>query len=206
MRTVKETVARLHDLPSSGPVWLYQSWRVCSALALKISSQSPRVLRQLMGDALSDLAGRPLPVWSWLKASLPSSLGWLNLRQASVHASAAYIGSLHQSRHLVAKILGRTAPQSTFPTPSNPWPELHADQIGSPSRTFMFLSPNIPFHGLPKPLWPLLITLVQSPCSLDFDQTCRWFAQRCTIICLRPPSPGSLISAMSLVLVGPTDV
>ena len=39
-------------------------------------------------------------IWSWLyKASLPSSLGGLNPRQASVHASAAYIGSLHQSRH-----------------------------------------------------------------------------------------------------------
>jgi hypothetical protein len=59
-------------------------------------------------------------------------------------------------------------PQSTFPTPSNPWPELHADQIGSPSRTLMFLSPNIPFRGLlTKPplliYWPLPLTLVQKP-------------------------------------------
>ncbi|CAI8017508.1 hypothetical protein GBAR_LOCUS10620, partial [Geodia barretti] len=124
------TSPRLHSTPLSNRP-LHQKNTSCLALPklarvlrtcpFKVSSQSPRVLRQLMGDALSDIAGRPLPVWSWLKASLPSSLGWLNLRQASVHASAAYIGSLHQSRHLVAKILGRTAPQSTFPTPSNPW-------------------------------------------------------------------------------------
>ena len=69
-----------------------------------------RSFDHMMKDALSGLAGRPLPDWSWLKASLPSSLGGLNLRQASVHASAAYIVSLHQSLHLVAKILGRTAP------------------------------------------------------------------------------------------------
>ena len=120
IRTVKETVARLHDLPSSGPVWLYQSWRVCSALALLKSH--PKALGSFDNwwetPSQTSLEDR---YQSGHGASLPSSLGWLNLRQASVHASAAYIGSLHQSRHLVAKILGRTAPQSTFPTPSNPW-------------------------------------------------------------------------------------
>ena len=59
-----------------------------------------------MLEALSDLAGGPLPEWSWLKASLPSSLGGLGICQASFHSSAAYISSLDHSRPLVARILG----------------------------------------------------------------------------------------------------
>ena len=63
---------------------------------------------------------------------------------------------------------GPLCPQSTFPTPSNPWPEMHTDQIGSPSRTLMFLSPKIPFHGLlTKPplltYWLLPLILGQKP-------------------------------------------
>ena len=38
-----------------------------------------------MREAVSDLAGCPLSHWSWLKASLPSSLGGLNIRQATLH-------------------------------------------------------------------------------------------------------------------------
>ena len=62
-----------------------------------------------MRDALSDLAGGPLPDWSWLKASLPSSLGGLNIRQASLHAPAAYTSSFLQFRSLISQILGHTA-------------------------------------------------------------------------------------------------
>ena len=47
-----------------------------------------------------------LSAWSWLKASLPSSLGGLNLRRAMLYAPAAYMGSLHQSNALIADILG----------------------------------------------------------------------------------------------------
>ena len=65
-----------------------------------------------MREALSDLAGGPLSDWSWLKASLPSSLGGLNLRRAMLHAPAAYVGSLHQSNALIADILGH--PPATF--------------------------------------------------------------------------------------------
>ena len=43
----------------------------------------------LVREALSDLVGSPLPDWAWLKASLPSSLGGLNIRKASLHAPAA---------------------------------------------------------------------------------------------------------------------
>ena len=62
-----------------------------------------------MKEALSDLAGGPLSDWSWLKTSLPSSLGGLNLRRAILHAPAAYVGSLHQSNALIADILGHPA-------------------------------------------------------------------------------------------------
>ena len=59
-----------------------------------------------MLEAISDLAGGPLQNWAWLKASLSSSLGGLGIRRASLHAPAAYIGSLNQSRLLVARICG----------------------------------------------------------------------------------------------------
>ena len=45
-----------------------------------------------------------------MNASLPSSRRGLNLRLASHHAPAAYIGSLHQCQHLVAKTGGKFAP------------------------------------------------------------------------------------------------
>ena len=61
-----------------------------------------------MLEALSDLVGGPLPEWSWLKSSIPSSLGGLGICRASLHSSAAYISSLDQFRPLVARILGHT--------------------------------------------------------------------------------------------------
>lgn len=66
-----------------------------------------------MRDSLSDLAGAPLPDWAWLKATLPCSLGGLNLRSAHLHAPAAYVSSLSQSQVLIAEILDcRPAPTS----------------------------------------------------------------------------------------------
>ena len=61
---------------------------------------------EIMREAVSDLADCPLPNWSWLKASLPSSLGGLNIRQAALHAPASFIGSLHQPEYLIRDILG----------------------------------------------------------------------------------------------------
>ena len=60
-----------------------------------------------MREILSDLVGGRLSDWTWLKVSLPISLGGLNLRRAVFHAPAAYIGSLQQSRSLISAILGR---------------------------------------------------------------------------------------------------
>ena len=62
-----------------------------------------------MRGAVSDITGCPLSNWAWLKASLPSSLGGLNIRQASLHAPAAFIGSFHQSEPLISEIQGHLA-------------------------------------------------------------------------------------------------
>ena len=43
----------------------------------------------IMREAVSDLAGCPLSDWSWLKVSFPSSLGGLNIQQATLHSPAA---------------------------------------------------------------------------------------------------------------------
>ena len=61
---------------------------------------------ETLRDALSDIVGGPVPEWSWLKASLPCSLGGLGLRQALLHAPAAYIGSLEQCKPLISAMLG----------------------------------------------------------------------------------------------------
>jgi hypothetical protein len=59
----------------------------------------------------------PLPDWSCLKASLPSSLGGLNLRRAALHAPAAYISSLHRSEPLISDILGHSpSPPALLPS------------------------------------------------------------------------------------------
>ena len=60
-------------------------------------------------DALSALAGCPLTDWAWRKASLPSSMGGLGVRAATLYAPAAFIGSFHQSKALISDILGHPA-------------------------------------------------------------------------------------------------
>ena len=78
--------------------------------------QSAKDFDSLMRDALSDLAGGPLSDWVWKRATLPSSMGGLNLRSASLHASAAFISSLDQCQPLITRILGRptvTSPHLT---------------------------------------------------------------------------------------------
>ena len=58
-----------------------------------------------MREALSNIVGAPVSEWSWQKASLPCSMGGLGLRRASLHAPAAYTGSLHQCLCLMSGIL-----------------------------------------------------------------------------------------------------
>ena len=108
---MKESLARLLELQDSQmePALL----RSCLALPKVSRACPPDHIRQgtahwddTISDALTDLAGSPLSDWGWLKASLPSSRGGLNVRRASLHAPAAYISSIAQSRGLAEKILG----------------------------------------------------------------------------------------------------
>ena len=61
---------------------------------------------ELIREAVLDLAGCSLSNWAWLKSSLPSSLGGLNI---TLHATAAFIGSFQQSESVISDILGHPA-------------------------------------------------------------------------------------------------
>ena len=69
-------------------------------------------------EAVSDFVGGPIPSWSGLKASLPPALGGLGVRRVSLHAPAAYISSMDQSRELVTRILGQAPATMKHMTPA----------------------------------------------------------------------------------------
>ena len=60
---------------------------------------------------------RALDEWSWLKASLPSSRGGVNLRSASLHAPSAFLASVSHSQGVVEKMLGHASILSLTPAP-----------------------------------------------------------------------------------------
>ena len=66
----------------------------------------------ILFESVSDLAGGSLSDWSWLKASLPVSLGGLGTRRASMYTPAAFLASLGQSKEVVSGILGCSPPPS----------------------------------------------------------------------------------------------
>ena len=86
---------------------------LCSCLALpKISfvlrACPPSYLTQFCLEfdsavhcSLEAIIGGPVPDWLWLKASLPSSRGGLNLRSASSHTPAAFLSSYATSQSLM---------------------------------------------------------------------------------------------------------
>ena len=106
---MNQSIARLPDLQDSQmEMALLRSCLALPKVSFSLRSCPPDYIKQgtaewdnTMRDALSDLAGGPLSDWGWLKASLPSSRGSLNIRSASLHAPAAYISSTTQSRNLV---------------------------------------------------------------------------------------------------------
>ena len=113
---VQEILYRLSDLQDSQMETTFL--RSCLALlkiAYVLRTCPPGIISRALGafdglmrEALSDLAGSPLPDWAWLKASLPSSLGGLNICKASLHAPAACISSFHQVQPLILGILDRS--------------------------------------------------------------------------------------------------
>ena len=87
--------------------------RSCFALPKLLRSCPPTHIRQaaldfdvVMREALETILGGPLDKWSWLKASLPSSRGGVNLRSASLHAPSAFLASVSHSQAVVEKMLG----------------------------------------------------------------------------------------------------
>ena len=111
---VKASLGCLHDLEDSQlEVTLLRS---CLSLP-KVSHilrccpppyliQAAEGLDSAMRETLEVITGAPVTDWSWLKASLPSSLGGLNLRSAVLHAPAAFVASLHNSQPLIEEMLG----------------------------------------------------------------------------------------------------
>ena len=83
------------------------SLRTCPPGFIK---QATDAFDDLIRDSLADIAGGPLPEWSWRKASLPCSLGGLGLRNASLCAPAAYISSLNEVQPLIDTLLQPALP------------------------------------------------------------------------------------------------
>ena len=116
VKKVELVLAHLHDLQDSQmEVTLLRSCLSLPNIAFALRTCPPLHLKaalsafdDTMREALSDLVGVPLPFWSWDKATLPSSLGGLNIRQASLHAPVAFLGSIEKSKPLVSRILGHT--------------------------------------------------------------------------------------------------
>ena len=112
---VQDMLAHLQDLQDSQmQTALLRSCLSLPKIAFSLRTCAPDYIYpalvtfdSAMRDALSDLVGGPVSDWSLLKASLPSSLGGLNLRWATLHAPAAYVASLHQCSDLVTEILSR---------------------------------------------------------------------------------------------------
>ena len=60
----------------------------------------------LMLSSLSKCISAHISQWSWLKASLPVSMGGVDLRKAAVHSSVAYYSSLYNSASILQEVLG----------------------------------------------------------------------------------------------------
>ena len=94
-------------------------------------------------ETFSDLLSISIPDWSWLKATLPCSMGGLNLRLAALHSPAAYLSSVHSCSDLISKII-RTPSISCFHPLSihlfNWWLKGLLVHIGSLLMTSKFLS------------------------------------------------------------------
>ena len=102
---VRASVEALHALDDSQlETTLLQSCLVFPKVSYVLRACPPTHLTQAveeldfaMREALEAIIGAPMNDWSWLKASLPSSHGGINLCSAVLHAPAAFIASSHSS-------------------------------------------------------------------------------------------------------------
>ena len=92
--------------PFSAPVWLCLSCRTLFGPVHPAMFPKLPVISTWPSETLEAIVGGPISDWSWRKASLPSSLGGVNLRSASLHAPAAFVASSAQSQDLVESMLG----------------------------------------------------------------------------------------------------
>ena len=126
VKKVEEILTRLPDLQDSQmEATLLRSCLALPKVAFALRTCPPSKIKgaseafdNALRGALSDLAGAPLSDWAWLKASLPCSLGGLTIREASLHAPAAFLSSLVQSHDLVSQILSRSVDDSPHLSPA----------------------------------------------------------------------------------------
>ena len=112
---VRESLAALHDLGDSQiETALLRSCLALPKLSYVLRTCPPdhiqRAARNFdaaLREALESILGGPMTEWSWQKASLPSSRGGINLRQASLHAPAAFVASSYSSSELVGQLLNQ---------------------------------------------------------------------------------------------------
>ena len=97
-------------------------------------------------ESLESIVGGPLSAWLWLKTSLPSSRGGLNLRSASLHAPAAFLASSSGSQPLVEQILGH---------PPDPPPHIHSTLSALASAAIHPDWQSLHFFPVPALLCPL---------------------------------------------------
>ena len=118
---IKETLKIVHDMGDSQlETALLRSCLALPKVTYILRTCPPshivcatREFDMAIREALEGIQGGPCPEWSWLKASLPSSQGGINLRSAAAHAPAAFIASTTSCKELVEGILGHS------PSPSN---------------------------------------------------------------------------------------
>ena len=114
VRKIKGSLAVLHDMGDSQlEMTLLRSCFALPKFSYVIRTCPPshvngaaKEFDWVMHEALQSIIGGPLSEWSWLKASLPSSRGGINLQSTSLHAPAAFLASSCVSQTLVRKMLG----------------------------------------------------------------------------------------------------
>ena len=122
---LKDAVNHLSDLENS----YLQTASLRSCLSLpKLSfilwtcppshiSNATRAFDNIIRKCLEVIIGGPISTWSWLKATLPSKWGGLNLCNASLHSAAAFLSSYTSSLQLVEEIISHPpAPSPHLPS------------------------------------------------------------------------------------------
>ena len=118
--TVRALLDRLPDIEDSQIE--YSLLRSCLSLPKFISilrTCSPSIISSLTAEfdqmiysSLSRILGACPSPWTWAKATLPVALGGLGLRQAQLHAPAAFLGAICSVRSLVDDMCHESFPPS----------------------------------------------------------------------------------------------